>query len=105
VADVSAADLLGEIERGEAPAILDVRTRAEYEQGHVPGAINVPFTSLLFGSPELPIGPDRPMVVYCGHGPRAKLAAVGLRRRGFSRIRYLAGHMAGWARARLPLET
>jgi rhodanese-related sulfurtransferase len=102
VADVNAQELLAQIERGDAPAILDVRTRAEYEQGHVPGAVNVPFTSLLFGSPQLPFDPDAPIVVYCGHGPRARLAAAGLRRRGFASIRYLAGHMSAWIRAGLP---
>ena len=75
VAEVSAQELLAQIERGDAPAILDVRTRAEFEQGHVPGAVNVPFTSLLFGSPPLPFDPAAPIVVYCGHGPRARLAA------------------------------
>ena len=53
--EVRPEDLVEQIERGDAPAILDVRTRAEFDRGHVPGAVNVPFTSLLFGSPELPL--------------------------------------------------
>jgi rhodanese-related sulfurtransferase len=105
VADLQPEELLALIERGEAPAIVDVRTRAEFEQGHVPGAVNVPFTSLLFGSPALPFTPDEPVVVYCGHGPRARLAAAGLRRRGFSAIRYLAGHMSAWLRAGRPIQS
>jgi rhodanese-related sulfurtransferase len=100
--DVSAQELLARIERGDAPVILDVRSRAEFDGGHVPGAVNVPFTSLLFGSPALPCEAGEPIVVYCGHGPRATLAALGLRRRGFSAIRLLAGHMTGWIRAGLP---
>ena len=96
--DVSPAELFDRIERGAAPAIIDVRTRAEYDQGHVPGAVNLPFTSLLFGSPQVPVGPDQEVVVYCGHGPRARLAAAGLRIRGFRNIRYLIGHMSRWAR-------
>jgi rhodanese-related sulfurtransferase len=100
--DVSAAELHAQIERGDAPAILDVRSAPEFAAGHVPGAVNVPFTSVLFGSPALPAGLDEPIVVYCGHGPRARLAAIGLRRRGFRTIRLLAGHMSGWIRAGLP---
>jgi rhodanese-related sulfurtransferase len=105
VGDVRAEDLLEQIERGQAPAILDVRSRAEFERGHVPGAVNVPFTSLLFGSPPLSFARDEPVVVYCGHGPRARLAGVALRRRGFAAIRYLAGHMSGWIRAGLPTRS
>lgn len=94
--EVSAPDLLDQIERGVAPPIVDVRSRAEYEQGHVPGAIHIPFTTLLFGRAPVPLGRDRPVVVYCGHGPRARLAAAGLRRRGFIDVRLLAGHMSAW---------
>jgi rhodanese-related sulfurtransferase len=104
VDDVKPEELAALIDRGEAPAIVDVRTRAEFEQSHVPGAVNVPFTSLLFGSPSLPFTPDEPIVVYCGHGPRARLAAAGLRRRGFRTIRLLAGHMSAWVRAGLPQQ-
>ena len=105
MADVRPEDLIQQIERGDAPVILDVRTRAEFARGHVPGAVNVPFTSLLFGSPALSFTPDEPIVVYCGHGPRAWLAAAGLRRRGFSAIRFLAGHMRGWLRAGRPTRS
>ena len=103
--DVSAAELIDRIERGDAPAIIDVRTRAEYDQGHVPGAVNVPFTSLLFGSPRVPVDPDQEVVVYCGHGPRARLAAAGLRIRGFTNLRYLIGHMRRWRREGLRQES
>ena len=101
---VSAAELIDRIERGDAPTIIDVRTRAEYDQGHVPGAVNVPFTSLLFGSPHVPVDPDHEVVVYCGHGPRARLAAAGLRIRGFKNIRYLTGHMSRWTSERRPVD-
>jgi rhodanese-related sulfurtransferase len=100
VREVSAPELLDQIERGVAPAIVDVRSRAEYEQGHVPGAIHMPFASLLFGRAPVPLDKDQPVVVYCGHGPRARLAAAGLHRRGFIDVRLLAGHMAGWERAK-----
>ena len=45
--------------------------------------------------------PDETLVVYCGHGPRAWIAARALRRRGFADVRYLKGHMAAWRRAGL----
>lgn len=96
--------LRADIERGSAPVILDVRSPAEFATGRIPGAVNVPFWRVLLGGdPPLP-SPDHRIVVYCGHGPRATLAAAALRRRGFTRVACLAGHMTEWRRRGLPQE-
>ena len=92
------------IDTGTAPAILDVRTPAEYAAGHVRGATNIPFNEVGTRVSELGSLRDRPLIVYCGHGPRAWMAGVVLRRHGFRHIRFLRGHMAGWRSARLPEE-
>ena len=97
--------LLSAVERHAAPVILDVRSRAEFAGGHVPGAVHAPFWRLWLGARDVPAGPDDPIVVYCGHGPRARIAAAALRRQGFRRIACLAGHMAGWRKAGLPEDT
>jgi rhodanese-related sulfurtransferase len=96
--------LLAAIDTGVAPVIVDVRTRREYEAGHVPGAIHVPFYTLLVGQDEVPGPRDRPLVVYCAHGPRAGVARLALHLAGFTDVRYLDGHMSGWKRRGLPLE-
>ena len=92
------------IHRGTAPAILDVRTPAEYAAGHLRGAVNIPFNEVGRRATELASLRERPLIVYCGHGPRAWMAGVVLRRHGFRHIRFLSGHMAGWRRAGLPEE-
>jgi rhodanese-related sulfurtransferase len=96
-------ELLALIRSGHAPPIVDVRTSAEYAGGHVPGARNVPLASIWSRAAALPEPGDEPMVVYCGHGPRARIAAALLRYRGF-RIVLLTGHMAAWRRAGLTEE-
>jgi hydroxyacylglutathione hydrolase len=101
---ISPAALLHQIGRGEAPAVLDVRSPGEFANGHVPGAENVPFTSVLAGSDSVQADKARTVVIYCGHGPRAWLAGQALRWRGYVRVMYLQGHMAGWRRAGLPEE-
>jgi rhodanese-related sulfurtransferase len=53
---------------------------------------------------EIPVSPDNPIVLYCGHGPRAWMAGASLRRQGFRRIDYLKGHMHAWRKARLREE-
>jgi rhodanese-related sulfurtransferase len=97
-------ELLAAIERGTAPVVLDVRSRTEFASGRVPGALHVPFWLVASKVPALALNPGTPLVVYCGHGPRAYLAGAALRRLGFRRITYLAGHMARWTREGLPTE-
>lgn len=98
------AELAERITAGAAPAVLDVRTAREFADGHVPGAINIPFNEVRGRTGEVQAPKDEPLVVYCGHGPRAWIAARALRRAGFDRVEYLNGHMAAWKRAGLPQQ-
>jgi rhodanese-related sulfurtransferase len=100
--DVAPPDLLAWIRDGAPPVILDVRSRAEFDAGHVPGSIHIPFWALPFRAGELRAFRDGQIVVYCGHGPRAILARSVLRCRGFTQVSCLAGHMATWRQARYP---
>jgi rhodanese-related sulfurtransferase len=102
-AQIASSELLAAIEAGRAPTILDVRSRWEFARGHVPGAIHMPFWTVWLRASEIAGPSDTPIVLYCGHGPRARLARVALRLRGFSRIVYLTGHMSTWKRAGLPI--
>ena len=95
---ITPADLGRRLGQPDAPVVLDVRTRTEYDAGHVPGAINIPFTEIGTRAGEIPSKGRNELVVYCGHGPRAWLAGARLRRLGFRQILYLRGHWAGWKR-------
>ena len=97
--------LAAKIEAGRSPVILDVRSKREFDEGHVPGAIHMPFWRVGSRWHELAHRREDEIVVYCGHGPRAYMAGAALRRRGFARIVYLAGHMTKWKQRRLPLVT
>ena len=48
---------------------------------------------------------DHPVVVYCGHGPRAYIAGAALKRRGFTNVTYLEGHMKKWKQLGLPCRS
>ena len=97
--------LAAEIASGSPGAIVDVRSTSEFVRGHVPGAVHVPFFSVGRHLSNIAAPRDARLVVYCGHGPRARIAAVSLRRHGFSQIVYLAGHMARWRREEWPIES
>lgn len=61
--------------------ILDVRTKAEYESGHIKGAVNVP-NEEIYDEEILDIDFDTPIFVYCRSGHRslnvsAKLGLIG----------------------------
>jgi rhodanese-related sulfurtransferase len=94
--NVAAKTLLDQINGGSAPTIIDVRTVEEFSQGHVPGAINIPFHSISRQLDRIPGARRNPVVVYCGHGPRAWMAVAVLRRHGFTNVKYLAGHFSNW---------
>jgi rhodanese-related sulfurtransferase len=100
---VSRGDLLQQIESGTAPPIVDVRSRGEYETSHVPGAIHIPFYVMLTNTDRIPADPadpddERPVVVYCEHGPRAGMALVQLWLASDRPVLYLEGHMTAWKR-------
>jgi rhodanese-related sulfurtransferase len=102
---ITPAELARRIEAGSAPPILDVRTAGEYSESHVPGAVHIPFYSVLSRSDELPSKQGEPLVVYCEHGPRAGLARAGLWVAGAGEVRFLEGHMTSWKSQGLPVET
>ena len=66
---------------------VDVREPAEFNQGHVAGAINLPPGRLMDGSEVLAGVPkDAKLVVYCRTGSRSNVAMHILRQRGFQDI-------------------
>jgi hydroxyacylglutathione hydrolase len=65
-------------------AIIDVRTTAEFQQGHLDGAQSFPYTRLKTRLAELP--KDRRLFVHCGTGKRASLAGSFLREQGFDAV-------------------
>jgi rhodanese-related sulfurtransferase len=102
---VSPDALLAQITTGSPPLVLDVRSKAEFDAGHLPGAVHIPFWRVGSRWPELAGHREHEVVVYCGHGPRAYIAGAALRRHGFTRITYLKGHMTKWKQRRLPIVT
>jgi rhodanese-related sulfurtransferase len=101
---ISVVELLQRIDRGDILRILDVRSKTEFAAGHVPGAVNIPFTRLFFRTDDVPGAAGDELILYCGHGPRAYIAATLLRNNGRTRIVYMRGHWAAWRAAGLRVE-
>ena len=66
--------------------ILDVRTVAEYQEKHIPGAVNIP--NEIIGTEEIPELPEKGqlILVYCRSGNRSKQAASKLAALGYSNV-------------------
>ena len=83
---VSAADAAALMESASDYILLDVRTQAEYDQGHIPGAVCIPNETI--GAEEIPALPDKDqlILVYCRSGNRSKQAAQKLAEQGYTNI-------------------
>jgi len=93
------------------PLLVDVRERDEFEQGYIPGSINVPRGILEaacdFGFaetvPELVRARELPLVVICRSGRRSALAARTMRELGYSQAVSLKLGVKGWNDSEFPL--
>jgi len=75
--------------------VLDVRGTAEYERGHIPGSLHIPFGELRDRIGEVPR--DRPVATICKAGKRSGLAASILQREGFEAVIHVSrGSAAKW---------
>jgi rhodanese-related sulfurtransferase len=83
--------------------LLDVRTEAEYNAGHVAGAINISHDTIEENLALLTQYKESNVVVYCRSGRRASVAIDILTKNGFSNIQHLTGDMNGWLEAKLPV--
>jgi len=84
-----------------AATVLDVRTAAEWREGHVPWARHLSLSEFPDRLEELPR--DRPIVVHCQAGGRAAIAASLLLARGFAEVTVFPGGFAEWKASGRPI--
>jgi len=98
-----AAERLAVAAPERAPVIVDVRAPGERQQKRIPGSVGIPLNHLVERLQELPA--DRQLLVHCAGGYRSSIAASLLQRHGFTQVSEIAGGIAAWDAAKLPLET
>jgi len=103
------AQVIGAIESGDTPVLLDVRTPTDFETSplRLPGALRVEPDAVDKADFTLDVAPEQMIVAYCTSPEEATSAVVAnkLRERGFKRVRILKGGLGGWTNARLPVES
>lgn len=92
-----------EPDRQQPPVqLIDVRSRAEWLKGHLPGAVSLPLLEI--ESNKRVIDPSKPSLMYCHEGFRATTAASLLLRINGGNIGILIDGIEGWLASGFPLE-
>ncbi|SCG74587.1 rhodanese-like domain-containing protein [Micromonospora inositola] len=92
------------IDSGQGPRLLDVRTPAEFETSHIPGAYNVPLDLLKEHRDELRTHLAEDVVLICRSGTRATQAEQALAGVGLPNLKVLDGGMLAWQAADAPIK-
>ena len=71
--------------------LLDTRTREEYDQSHIPGALLIPHTEIAERAEEELPDKDQVILVYCRSGNRSKQASAALAELGYTNVKEFGG--------------
>ena len=100
---VDAAGLADLLERRPQVQVLDVRDDDEWDAGHIPGSLHVPYHDV--GRVAAPFDPDRPVAVICSTGRRSATATGLVRRSGAVEVIHVTpGGVGTWEKLGHPLE-
>ncbi|NJL46143.1 MAG: rhodanese-like domain-containing protein [Leptolyngbyaceae cyanobacterium SM2_3_12] len=74
---------------------IDVREPSEYDQGHIPGAINLPLRQLAANLDQVP--KDQPVMLYCSTGYRTGIGVMALHLLGYDNVEGFPPQLSGLA--------
>ena len=109
-ADTISLDRLRNLVSNHQSIILDARAAPFYQQGHIPGALNLSRDDFAADyrhlRPTLDTSKDKSVIVYCSGGDchDSRMVASALLSLGFSQVRVFTGGWSGWTEAGLPVE-
>ena len=99
---VQPSALAPELNQNIPPVLLDIRSRAEYEVSHLPGAVFLDYESFTLAAVKN-IPPHQAIVVYCSVGVRSEKIGEQLQQAGFTKVRNLYGGIFKWKNDGLPV--
>ena len=79
------------MDSGKEHIILDVREQDEFDAGHIPGAVLLPYTEIENKAEVMLPDKDKQILVYCRSGRRSKIAAEALVNLGYTNIKEFGG--------------
>ena len=99
---ITSNELKQRLDAGDEVVLLDVRSPAEYESRHIPGARNIPLHTLSVERLSNDGLRDKSLVVLCQGGGRSTQACEILAKAGFTKVFNLSGGTKAWTDAGLP---
>jgi len=87
----------------ESGVVLDIRTRKEWDTGHITSAHHIPLADLDRRLSELDKYKDKPVVVVCNLGQAAGAATKKLKSAGYEQVVRLSGGMTEWKNQNMPV--
>lgn len=87
----------------EDAVVLDLRSDADFNRGHIVGSVHVPHNQLDEQGQKLEKYKSRPVIAACRTGQQSAGAASALRKKGFEKVYLLGGGILAWEGASLPL--
>ena len=103
VREVSVAEALQAVNGGTA-RLIDVREESEWDEGHAKGADHLGKGIIERDIERMVPDKDEELLLYCGGGYRAVLAADALQKMGYTNVASVAGGWRGWLEANAPVE-
>ncbi|HTC35905.1 MAG TPA: MBL fold metallo-hydrolase, partial [Bryobacteraceae bacterium] len=97
----SAPMVADELASADPPLVLDIRNPREWSAKHIAGSVNIPLNHLQERIAEVPR--DRRIAVHCAGGYRSSIAASILHQYGITHLIEMAGGLAAWEAAKLPV--
>ena len=98
---VSAAMAADELASVDSAVVLDIRNPREWANNHIPSSVNIPLNHLQERIEEVPR--DRRIIVHCAGGYRSSIAVSILHQYGITNLIEIAGGLAAWDAAKLPV--
>ncbi len=100
---ISAELLQHMVQKDSTVVLVDVRTKVEYNNGHLINAIHSNFLGLHFVDAFENISTDKTVILYCQTGHRSKYATKKLLKMGYKQVYDLQGGFKEWSLQGLPV--
>lgn len=80
-------EYIDEAKHDRSIVVIDVRSRQEYYDGHIPNSKNIPLETI----EKIDLCKDKPLYVYCYSGSRSSMAVRKLKQMGYSKVLNIGG--------------
>ena len=89
--EITATEAKKIMDNGDDYVVLDVREQNEFNAGHIPGSILIPYTQIDAKAETMLPNKDKQILVYCRSGRRSKIASESLAKLGYTNVKEFGG--------------